>query len=152
MRQQRVLLRLVKPMNLVHKQQRATSQPLLQLGFFNGRPNIFNACQYRRKRDEMRVEGLRRESGERGFSDPGWTPKNHGMRFTRIEYQTQRPPRPEQMGLPNHLVEALGTEGFSERSAHPPSTTTVPGGATNSKVPGAKASGCVSDSNRMRVS
>jgi hypothetical protein len=65
-------------MDFVDKQNRAFAVNFLLIsGFFNHRPNFFDAGKYRRKMDKIRLRFPGDNSSERGFSATRGTPEYH---------------------------------------------------------------------------
>jgi hypothetical protein len=77
--------------------------------------DVLDAGEHRRERDELGVEGLRHQARQRRLADARRAPQDHRMRRLRFEGQAQRLARPEQIRLPDHLVERARPHQFGQR-------------------------------------
>jgi hypothetical protein len=97
--------------------------------------DVLDAGEHRRERDELGVEGLGHQPRQRRLADARRPPQDHRVRLARLEGQAQRLARPEQMLLPDDLVErarphrsASGACGFFSNRGHSPRTSAPLGG------------------------
>ena len=76
MGQKCILLRFIKAVNLIDKDQGRTSawSETRCLSPINGFANLLNTAQNGRDRDEMHMEGIRQQARQRGFPDPWRAP------------------------------------------------------------------------------
>ncbi len=105
-RQEGVLLGLVEPMDLVKEQNRPFAlfgQPAP--GPFHHLPHVLHPCRHRRQRLERPARGPRDQLGQRRLPRPGRPPQDHRRHPVRLDQPPQRPSRPQQVLLADHLVE-----------------------------------------------
>ena len=108
--QQGVLLRLVETVDLVDEQDGVASRLQVALGLFHRRTDILHPRKDGRQRNEFMPEGVRRQPCQRGLAHTRRPPEDHRMRLPRLERQPQRPIRPQQVLLPDHLVQRRGSQ------------------------------------------
>src|SRR6185436_16041934 len=109
-------LRLVEAVHLVHEQDGAAPAGGERLlGRLHGVADVLDAREHRRERDELRLEALRHQARERGLARARRAPEDHGVRLARLEGEAQRLARPEQVALPDYLVDRLRSQPLGER-------------------------------------
>ena len=116
-RQERVLLHLVEAVYLVEEQQRRATlaRPHCARGFDRG-ADILHARHDGRQRDELRVGGLRDEPRQRRLAAARRTPEDQGMKLPRGDARRQRLAGPEDVLLPDELLEIARPHAIGERS------------------------------------
>ena len=112
--QERVLLRLVKAVDFVHKQNRVLALRQMGLRLFHGRAYVFDPREHRRQGDELAVKTLRSQARQRGFTHARRAPQNHGMRLARGKGELQRLARAQHIALAYHLCLGAGAQRFGQ--------------------------------------
>ena len=115
MRQKSVLLTLIKPVNLIHKDNRAPALSACQLGPFNRFADLLHAPQHGTDGDELGVKRGCHQPRDGGFSCAGWPPQNTAVRLTGLKRNPQRHPLAQQLLLTNNLAECFGSESLGQR-------------------------------------
>jgi hypothetical protein len=116
-RQEGVLLRLVEAMHLVDEEDRrlAAARELVLRGLHRF-ADVLHAAEHRRKRHEVRVEGVRHQARERGLARSGRAPEDHRVRLAGLEGEAQRLARAEEVLLAYDLVDRLRPQTLRKRS------------------------------------
>ncbi len=104
MRQECILLRFVKAMDFIHKQDGAASGRLVLTGTRHRFANVFDPAKHGRDCDEVGIKAVGEQSRQCGFTHARRPPEQHGMRPPGIQRGGQWLARPKQMALPNHLL------------------------------------------------
>ena len=124
-RQKRILLRAVEAVNLVDEKERPLPgfaprargiEDLLQVG---------DAGKDRRDLLEMQIGRLRQQPRHRGLAGAGRTPEDERAERARLQHAGESAVRTEQMILPDHIGELVGTKLVGER---PRRAAVEPGG------------------------
>ncbi len=115
-RQERILLRLVEAVHLVHEQD-GVAAVLLQreLGLRDRLADILHAGQHRRQRHEIGIEGRGHQPRQRGLADARRPPQDHRMQLAGFECEAQRLARTQQMRLPDDIVYRLRAQPLGQR-------------------------------------
>ncbi len=132
MRQEGILLGLVKSMDLVDKDHRGVPLSPVELRLSDGLANFLHTTEHRRDHELARPNGTHQESGECSLANAWWPPENHGGQTTTSDRLGQRGARTEKMILSQHLVELLRAHQLSQghRRGHC-EMTSVPAGITS---------------------
>ncbi len=121
--QQRVLLGLAEPVDLVEEQQRlAPVAARLALGALDDRADLLDARGDRRQLHEAPLGGTADHVRQRGLPRAGRPPQDHRGRSRRAaaalaDQSAQRRSRPQQMLLADDIVEGSRAHPDSERAA-----------------------------------
>ena len=105
MRQEGVLLRFVKAVHLVDKEDGVATARTMGLRLLDGLADLLDAAQHSRDGDHLGVEGGRGEAGQRGLAGAGWTPQDHRVGDALVECAPQRCARAQHCRLPDNVVE-----------------------------------------------
>ena len=116
-RQQGILLALVEAVDLVHEQNGLAPQRHVALGTLHGGADVLHAAEHRRKRNEIVIEGICRQTRQRRLAHARRAPQDHGMGFAGGKGQLQRLARAEQMLLAHHFLQRLGAQQFGQGGA-----------------------------------
>ena len=115
-RQEGVLLRLVEAVRLVDEEHRRASPGRAHpAGALDGGADVLHAREHRRKAQELRVAVARHDARERGLAGAGRAPQHHGVQVAGLQRAPQRRPRPEQVLLAHHLVQAARAHAVGQR-------------------------------------
>lgn len=106
---------LVEAMNLVHEQNRVLATRQILFCLIHGCADVLDAREYRRQGNELAIEGLRRQARQRGLAHTRRPPKNHRVRPARLKRQTQWPAFSQQVRLPDHIGQLMGTKRLGQR-------------------------------------
>ncbi len=115
--QERVLLRPVEAVDLIHEEDGpASTRPPRHLG---GAQHVFDLLDSREDRavgDELGARQARDQPGERGLAGARWTPEDHRGDAVRFDRPAQRTAPPDQIVLAEHLLEPFGAEAVGQRN------------------------------------
>jgi len=126
MRQKRILLRLVEPVNLIHKQNRFRPiRPAPLLCHIDNLPYIRHPARHRREIHERRLCRPRNHRRNRRFPAPRRTIKYRRRQPVLLNRPTQRFPHPQQLRLPHHLIQHSRTHPRRQRLI--PALCRIPG-------------------------
>ena len=117
-RQQRVLLRLVEPVDLVEEEDRAGAmqgQPVLRLG--DRGPDLDHAGHDRRQRDEMGADRVGQQSREARLARPRRAPQQGRGQVATGHAAAERSAFADEVALPDELLEAARAHARGERLA-----------------------------------
>jgi hypothetical protein len=104
--QQRVLLRLREPVHLVDEQHRLLVEPVAAApGVVDHRAQLADSRRQRRERDEVPVPDARQQPRQRGLTGAGRPVQQHRRRRSALDEAAQRRAGPQQVRLPDHLVQ-----------------------------------------------
>ena len=106
MRQKRVLLRPIEPVNLVDEQGGPPPRLAVPLSAGNDFPHLFHPGGNRAERREPALRGVGHETRERGLSRSGRSPEDHRRRPVAFDQLAKRRPRRREMILPADLIQA----------------------------------------------
>ncbi len=116
MREERVLLRLVKAVNFIDKEDCLPPVVLLLPSRVdNDLPNLLNTRQNCTKVDKVAFRGTCHNTGEGGLSGSGGTPEYHRIDLPSLDRFSEDLPLPEQMLLPDEVAKRLGSNTFRQR-------------------------------------
>ncbi|GGK26713.1 hypothetical protein GCM10008955_20620 [Deinococcus malanensis] len=115
MRQQGVLLGLIKTVNLVEKQDGAGATGAQPLGFRDGLAHVLDACRNGRQGNEMRADLAGEQPRQGGLADAGWSPQDQAAQPAGLQHAGQRPARAKQMCLSHHFGHRMGAQAFGQR-------------------------------------
>src|SRR6185436_11958125 len=116
-RQESILLRLVEAMHFIEEQHRPPPGFLARFaGALRGGANVLHASHDGGERDELGVACLRDEARERRLARTGRAPQDHRMQMPAFEHPPQRLAGPQQMCLPDVLVERRRPQTIRERT------------------------------------
>ena len=115
--QQGILLRLVETVDLIDEEDGVTPRLQVALSLLHRGADILHPRKNSRQRNEFMPEGVRRQPRQRGLAHARRPPENHRMRLPRLECQPQRPVRPQQVLLPDHLIQRRRPQQFCQRHA-----------------------------------
>ena len=121
--QQRVLLGLGEPVHLVDEQHGLFAVRGGAPGHIDDGAHLFDPGRQRRERLEPPTGGLRDQRGQRGLTGTGRPVEDHRRGTRAVDQPAQRRARPQQMVLPDDLV-----EGSPAASAPPAAPTRRPEG------------------------
>ena len=116
MGQQHVLLRLVEPVKLIHKEDGfppVHAHPHLRLG--NLLPDVRHVGFHPVKHHEMGIRGPGDDSGQGGFPAAGRTIKNQGGEPVRLNGAPEQFARRQQVLLPRHLIQGARAHARGQR-------------------------------------
>ena len=113
--QKGVLLRFVETVDFVDKQDGAPRGGAVGAGAFDGFTNILDAGKHRRQGDEIGLKSVGKQTGERGFADPGRPPENQRMRLPAGKGQRQRFAGGEQVALTGDFFQTARAQTFGQR-------------------------------------
>src|SRR5262249_26309794 len=113
-----VLLRLVEPMDLVDEEDGPpTAAAELRLRVVDDVPQILHALEDRGERDGVRPARGSEEMGEGGLAASGRTPEDQRLDLAALDHVAQHASRPEEMLLPDELVDRPRPHPLRERGA-----------------------------------
>lgn len=79
----------------------------------DGLADVLHARKDRRQGDELGIEGVGHQPRDGRLADARRPPEDQRMWLARLEGETQRLFRPEQMALADHIVDRRRTAGAS---------------------------------------
>ena len=106
---------LIETVDLVDEQDGVLAARQVLLGLVDRRPDILDAGQHRRQRDEFAIEGIRGQARQRGLAHARRPPQDHRVRAARLEDEVQRLALAQQVALADHFADGLGAQGFGQR-------------------------------------
>ena len=116
MRKKRILLRLVEAMDLVHEENRRAPRLRKHRPRAGDRiADLLHPGQHGGDGDELGVAGTSEQARERGLAHTRRPPQDHGVQLARLDREAQRLARPQQVLLPNHILDALRSQLLRER-------------------------------------
>ena len=114
MRQKRILLRLIKAMDFINKQNCPETQIPILPGVFDHPFDIFLATSHRRQLDELRIDLAGDNSRQGRLARPWWTPQNQTNRLSALHDLTEQLTLAQQMALSDHLIQFLRPHLFGQ--------------------------------------
>ena len=114
MRQKSILLRFVKPVNLIHKKDSALTQTQFLSRPRNNLPRLFNTRCDRAKRHKTTLRRTRNNPSQRCLTRSGRSPENHRRQAVTLNKHAKRRARPNEMILSHNIVQHLGTQAFCQ--------------------------------------
>ena len=116
MRQKGILLAFVESVYLIYKHDGA---PLLQpvtrcFCLLHGLANILHAAQHSADGDELRVKRIGHQPRNGRLACARRAPQDAAVRLARLKRNAQRHALAQQMLLPDHLAQGLGTQAFGQ--------------------------------------
>src|SRR5262249_28925767 len=116
-RQERVLLGLVEAVDLVDEENGAASADgAFRLGLGRDLTYLLHAREYSREGRETRTDHLGHEPSESGLTGAWRSPEDHRVQRAVLERAPQHLAGPDQMLLPDDLVEASRPHPIGERA------------------------------------
>ena len=112
-REQRVLLRLVQAMDLVHEENRSQARATSGL---DGFADLRHTGRHRGERSEACLLHVAEDPRQRRLATAGRPPENQGRQSTLGDQRMQRSTRCQQLLVADEIVEAPGAHAFGERS------------------------------------
>ena len=110
-----VLLRLVEPVDLVHKHDGTLTETAVFLRLLHHGPDLLDAAGHGRKINEGSLGFVCDDPRQGGFADPGRAPEDHGGDLIRLDQSAQHLAGAQQMGLPHILVQGGGPQAGGQR-------------------------------------
>ena len=104
-RQKRVLLRLIKAVDFVDKQQRALTHAMVLLRLAHHAANFLDAARHGAEIDEIRLRPRRNDLRQRRFTHARRPPKDHGRHAVFFNQLPQHFALAEQMALPRKFLQ-----------------------------------------------
>src|ERR1051326_7299172 len=104
-RQERVLLRAVEAVDLVHEEDRLRAALLVGVGLRHDLADLFHARQHGGERDEARAGRVRHQRGERRLAGARRAPEDHRVQLAALEGGAEDATLAEQIVLPDDFVE-----------------------------------------------
>ena len=114
--QEGILLRLVEPVNLVHKQNRTDAHSAAVLRLVHHLPDLFDSTGYRAEIDKIRLRSPGDDAGQRGFPHPRRSPENHGRDLVSFNQLPKHLSRTQKMLLSHKLLQAHRPHPAGQRS------------------------------------
>ena len=116
MRQERILLRLVEAVHLIHEQHGAAAFGEALRGLGQHLAHLRQAGQYGRDGAEFRIGVLGQQQRQRGLAAARRPPQDHRMHATGFDRAAQRTVRRQQALLPDHFVQGAGAHALGQRA------------------------------------
>ena len=113
--QERVLLRLVEPMDFVDKHDGALPRARFEIGPFHDFADFLDAARHGREVDEHGAGLPRDDAGERGFAHARRAPEDHRLHLVRLDDAPEHLALPDKVLLACNLVERFRAHARSER-------------------------------------
>ena len=101
--QKSVLLRFIKAVDFVYKQQRAAPHAPAYIGSGHNLFNLFDSACDRAKIDKFGFGMVGNHPGERGFANARWSPENHRANLIVFNKTAQNLSRTQQMLLAHYI-------------------------------------------------
>ena len=115
-RQQRVLLRLVPAVHLVHEQDSAAASLLgMPVGFLDRIAQVLDSGQHGVDGDEVRAGGVGDDPRQGGLSGSGRSVEDDRGELVRLDRAAQQPARSDDVLLAGHLVQRARAHARGQR-------------------------------------